>query len=178
MCPMNETVEPLSLARRPQAEARQGDFEGFFGSEYPALFGAMCLVTRDRYEAEEIVQEAFVRVWERWERVVRMDRPDGYLYRTAMNVFRRRRRRAGLALRKRIGWARPDETISAVEERDAAVRAMAELTDRQRAAIVLIDLLGYRSEEAARLLGVSASTVRNHAARAHAALRSTMGDDR
>ena len=44
-------------------------FEDFFGSEHARLFGALCLVTGDRHEAEEIMQDAFLRLWERWEQV-------------------------------------------------------------------------------------------------------------
>ncbi|MGE5460286.1 MAG: RNA polymerase sigma factor [Solirubrobacterales bacterium] len=154
------------------------DFEAFFEDEYPHLFGALCLVTRNRYEAEEIAQDAFLKVWERWDRVSEMESPAGYLYRTAMNAFRKRYRRALLALRSTLRITPADDGIEAVEARDATVRALAPLSDRQRAAVVLMDLLGYPSEEAARMLGVSASTVRNHASRAHAALKKTMGEDR
>ncbi|HEY5859013.1 MAG TPA: sigma factor, partial [Actinomycetota bacterium] len=72
----------------------QVPFEDFFKAEQHRLFGALCLLTHDRIEAEEIGQEAFVRVWERWDRVGVMADPTGYLYRVAMNLFRSRYRRA------------------------------------------------------------------------------------
>jgi RNA polymerase sigma-70 factor, ECF subfamily len=176
-------TEPLRLVRDTQeteqltAEGPR-DFEAFFEDEYPRLFGALCLVTRNRHEAEEIAQDAFLKVWERWDRVSEMDEPVGYLYRTAMNVFRKRYRRAALALKSTLGIIPTDDDIGAVDDRDATVRALAPLSDRQRAAVVLMDLLGYPSEEAARMLGVRPSTIRNHASRAHAALKKTMGEDR
>ena len=49
-------------------------FEEFFEGHRRQLFGALCLITGNRFEAEEITQEAFVRVWERWDRVAAMDR--------------------------------------------------------------------------------------------------------
>ena len=159
-----------------QARAEGGAaFEVFFENEYPDLFGALFLITRDRQEAEEIAQDAFLKLWERWDRVGEMDDPAGYLYRTAMNTFRKRYRRAKLALHRALSDAAVDDGIAAIDARDAVVRAMALLSKRQRAAVVLIDLLGYPSEEAARMLGVGASTVRSHASRAHAELRKTMG---
>jgi len=175
-------AEPLRLVKSPEGIGQvtvEGprDFEAFFEDENPRLFGALCLVTRNRHEAEEIAQDAFLKLWERWDRVGAMDDPTGYLYRTAMNAFRKRYRRAALALKATLGVIPSDDGIAAVDARDAAVRAMAPLTDRQRAAVVLLDLLGYPSEEAARMLGVSASTVRNHASRAHAALKKTMGEE-
>jgi RNA polymerase sigma-70 factor (ECF subfamily) len=81
-------------------------------------------------------------------------------------------------LKKTLRIIPSDDGIEAVDARDAAVRALAPLSDRQRVAVVLMDLLGYSSEEAARMLGVSASTIRNHASRAHAALKKTMGEQR
>ena len=104
-----------------------------------------------------------------------MDDPRGYLYRTAMNVFRSRYRRAMLALKRSTGAA-PTDDFAEVEARDATVRALATLSPRQRAAVVLTDLLGFRSDEAAKMLGIRASTVRMHASRAHAALKVTMTD--
>ena len=45
------------------------DFEEFFVETSARLFGGLCLVTGSRYEAEEIAQEAYARVWERWDDV-------------------------------------------------------------------------------------------------------------
>jgi hypothetical protein len=56
------------------------------------------------------------------------------------------------------------------------VRALAPLTPRQRAAVVLTYILGYTSDEAAELLGIRASTVRVLAGRGRAQLRETMGE--
>src|SRR2546426_1962398 len=130
-----------------------GAFEEFFAEERQALFGSIWLVTRDRGEAEEIVQEAFLKVWERWDRVRSMKDPTGYLFRTAMNLWRSRRRRAALAVRRVVRTASVYDGIADVDSRDAVIRALARLTPRQRAAIVLTDLLGFTSAEAARALG-------------------------
>jgi RNA polymerase sigma-70 factor (ECF subfamily) len=56
------------------------------------------------------------------------------------------------------------------------VRAMAPLTPAQRAAVVLVDVLGLNSEEAGEALGIRPSTVRVLAARGRAALRETWGE--
>ena len=146
-------------------------FESFFESEKSSLFRALCLVTRNRAEAEELTQDAFLRVFERWDQVRHMDDPTGYLYRTAMNAFRTWHRRAALGLKRTIGLTASDDPIAEVESEDVVVRALAPLSPRQRAAVVLVDLLGYSSEEAGRVLGIRAATVRTHAARAHSDLR-------
>src|SRR2546426_2135699 len=109
----------------PEAEVAEQprSFESFFEAEHAGLFGALCLVTGNRHEAEEIMQDAFLRLWERWDRVAGLDDPAGYLYRTAMNVFRKRYRRASLALRKGVAQAPGEDDLAAVEDRDVLVRA-------------------------------------------------------
>lgn len=174
---MNDPVHLVALPRAATTAALDVSFEDFFLRERTGLYGALCLVTRNRHEAEELAQDAFVRVLERWERVAVMDDPRGYLYRTAMNAFRSRYRRALLATKRTLGATRTDDVISEVDERDAVVRALAGLSPRQRASVVLTDLLGYDSKEAARMLGIRASTVRMHVSRAHALLKETMRDE-
>jgi len=153
-------------------------FEVFFESWHMPLYRALWLVARNRHEAEEVMQDAFVRVWERWDRVRQMERPEAYLFRTAMNLYRSRVRRALTALRRTIGSLPADDGIATVDERDAIVRAMGRLTPAQRAAVVLVDLVGMSSAEAAGALGVRPSTVRVLAARGRAILRDEMGDER
>ena len=148
----------------------------FFASEHARLFGALCLVTGDRSEAEEIMQDAFLRLWERWDRVSEVDDPSAYLFRTAMNVFRNRYRRAALALRKTISIATTEDALATVEDRDVVVRALRDLTPDQRAAVVLTGYLGLTSEEAGQVLGMRACTVRTLATRARAAIREKAGD--
>ena len=151
-------------------------FEDFFEQERDSLYRALWLVTRDRFEAEELTQEAFVRVLERWERISTMENPRAYLFQTAMNAFRTSYGRAVLAVKRTMNAPPADDSIWEVDERDAAVRALASLSPRQRASVVLTDMLGFGSDEAAHMLGIRASTLRVHLSRAHAALKETMSD--
>jgi RNA polymerase sigma-70 factor, ECF subfamily len=136
-------------------------FEAFYDRESRLLFRRLWLVTGNRAEAEELMQDAFLRVWERWDRVSRMDDPVGYLYRTAMNLFRKRYRRALLALRRSVGRASARDDFADAEARDTVRRVLATLPPRQRAALVLTEMLGFTPKEAADALGVKASTVRS-----------------
>src|SRR5262245_12854589 len=98
----------------------------------------MYLVVGDREEAEDLVQEAFVKVLERWATVQHMEAPTGYLYRTAMNSFRSRYRRTAMALRRiALLSPRPRNPFDDVELNADVRRALASLTPRQRAAVVL-----------------------------------------
>ena len=173
--------EPLRLADRPVEEDAQAmpeplSFELFFEREARTLFRRLCAVTGNSAEAEEIMQDAFLALWERWDRVSRMDDPTGYLYRTAMNVFRKRARRAVLAVRRAIAPAPDPAPFSQIDEQQDLVAALAGLTPRQRAALVLTDVLDFSSDEAGRALGIRPGTVRGLASRARDALRLEMGD--
>jgi RNA polymerase sigma-70 factor (ECF subfamily) len=145
-------------------------FEDFFAAEQHRLFGALCLITRDSHEAEEIGQEAFARLWERWDRVGSMVDPAGYLYRVAMNVARSRYRRARVAARRAMEWTGQD-AISEADDRDEVDRMLSALNRQQRAALVLTAMLGYSSDEAGDLLGMRGSTIRVLSTRARATLR-------
>jgi RNA polymerase sigma factor (sigma-70 family) len=134
-------------------------FEEFFEAEKDRLLRILCVITGSRSEAEDIAQESFTRLLERWDAVAMMDDRAGYLHRTAMNVFRSQYRRAAVALKRAVSVGPEEDVFQAVEDRDAAVRALASLTPRQRAAVVLTEALGYSGEETGRLLGIKASTV-------------------
>lgn len=173
---------PLEVAG---AEARR-TFEEFFERERVRLYRALYLLTGDGFDAEEIMQDAFLGVWSKWERVGRMEDPTGYLYRCSMNAFRSRSRRAARAARRILGlrpgevpfvlaYGASEDPFRTADDRDALVRAIRALTPRQRAALILIDLLDRSSAEAARALGVREATVRSLASQARAALRSSMG---
>jgi RNA polymerase sigma factor (sigma-70 family) len=136
------------------------EFEDFFAAEQRRLLRTLVLLTGNIEEAEEVMQDAFLAVWERWDRVGTMEDPTGYLYRTALNRHRSRMRRAVRAARRAVGQAHGGDLFAEADERDALARALAGLSSRRREAIVLTEVLGYGSPEAGRLMGVSDVTVR------------------
>jgi RNA polymerase sigma-70 factor (ECF subfamily) len=151
-------------------------FEEFYEANFRRVFTALCLVTRNRHEAEEVTQEAFLRVLERWDRVGTFDDPTGYVYTAAMNVFRSRYRRASLALRRALSIAPATDELAAVETHDEVLRLLQTLTPSQRAAVVLTALLDFSPEDAARMLGVKASSVRSLTTRARAHMKRKVVD--
>src|SRR5688572_19338912 len=165
----------------PAQEADAGEtapsFEEFYEATFRRLFTALCLVTGNRHEAEEVAQEAFVRVFERWDRVGMLEDPTGYLFRVSMNVFRSRFRRASLALRRELFLApATTDDLAAVETHDAVVRLLQGLDPKQRGAVVLTAILDYSAEEAGRMLGLRASSVRSLTTRARARMKHEVVD--
>jgi RNA polymerase sigma factor (sigma-70 family) len=159
-------------AERVEARAR---FDEFFEDEHEHLFKALYFVTGNSQDAEELMQDAFMKLWERWDQIERMSNPTGYLFRVALNGFRMRRRRAATALRKVTPVAEERDLFAEAEMRADVRRLLLGLTVRQRAALLLVDLLGYPSEQAARILRVRPSTVRALATQGRRALRAKEG---
>jgi RNA polymerase sigma factor (sigma-70 family) len=154
------------VARLPQAwqaaEAAMDaprTFESFFEDEMERLIRALSVITGSRAEAEDIAQDAFIRIYERWDQVKTMENPSGYLYRTALNRFRNETRRASQVVRRAVGLGPDRDVFEAVDDRDLAVKRLGTLPSRQRAALVLTEGLGFSGEETGRILGVKASTV-------------------
>ena len=145
----------------PRDAGSVAELEDFYDAEAQTLFRRLWLVTGNRSEAEELMQDAFLKVWERWERVEAMDDPVGYLYRTAMNLFRKRYRRAVMAVRRTIGLAPSRDDFADADDRETVRRMLSTIPPRQRAALVLTELLGFSPDEAGHALGVQASTVRS-----------------
>ena len=159
-------------AERVEKRAR---FDEFFEDEHERLFKALYFVTGNRQDAEELMQDAFMKLWERWDQIERMSDPTGYLFRVALNGFRMRRRRAATALRKHAPVTEEADLFAEAEMRADVQRLLLGLTQRQRAALLLVDLLGYPSEQAARILRVRPSTVRALATQGRRALRAKEG---
>lgn len=151
------------------------EFEDLYRTERTRLVTAMLLLTGRAGEAEDLAQEAFVRVYERWTQVREMESPVGYLYRTALNLHRKRLRRLLLELRHRSSHAADVHGAEVAEERLDTLRAIAALPLAQRQAVVLVDWLGFPASEAARLLGIEAPSVRGRLHRARLTLRRQVG---
>jgi RNA polymerase sigma-70 factor (ECF subfamily) len=152
-------IDERQKASRASGGSGPVTFEDFFYEEKDRLLRAMSVITGSRTEAEDITQDAFMRLFERWGSVATMDNPAGYLHRAAMNQFRSRYRRAAVTLRRAVAIGPDRDVFDEVDDRDLAIRALGSLPPRQRAALVLTEALGYSGEEAGRLLGVRATTV-------------------
>jgi RNA polymerase sigma factor (sigma-70 family) len=157
--------------------AQPATFEAFFDAERARLLRALYLLTGNRDEAEEVMQDAFIAVWERWNTVATMDDPTGYLFRTALNRHRSGLRRTARAARRVVGLAHGRDGFEEADARIAVAGALARLSPRRREAIVLTELLGYGSAEAGRIMGVADATVRRLAQDARTELRHSLEVD-
>lgn len=141
-----------------------------------ALAYALC---GDRALAEDLVAEAYARVWPKW-RDRQVDDLGPYLRRALVNLAHGRRRRRALERRelerRRVDWREGQHFETGVEERDRLWAALMRLPVDQRATIVLRHLEDLSEEDTAAVLGVRRGTVKSRLNRGLAALRAEMGD--
>jgi RNA polymerase sigma-70 factor (ECF subfamily) len=161
----------MAVMSEPVVGQRVEAFEDFFQAHYERLLRAMYLASGDRHEADDLAQEAFVRVYERWDRVRETDDPVGYLYRTALNARRSQLRRLAVAARKALRPDPPTDAHEAAEERHTVRRALDGLPNGQKEVVILVEWLEMTDLQAGRVLGISAGAVRTRLHRARAALR-------
>lgn len=115
--------------------------------------------------------DALAWAWEHREKLATMRNPAGYLYRVGQSAARRYRRRE---------VALPSVPVAMVDEALIDPRlpqALGALSSRQRAAVVLVHAHGYGLGEAAEVLGISVSALRNHIDRGLRHLRNSLEED-
>ena len=137
-------------------------------------------VCRDPDRAEDVLQEALVKLYLSWNRVRQEGREEAYARRIIVNAdtddrrrpWRRRRAHVPEDLLERL--AAP--TGPSVEDRSDLLSALRQLPAMQRRTVVLRYWLGLSVEETAAELGIRQGTVKSHAARGRAALRAVLGE--
>ena len=153
--------------------SRDLDFGEYFAARVQRFRRVAFAFCGDWHEAEDLVQAMFVQLYRRWRRV-RPATADAYARRILLNLFLAGRRTSA----REYVTSSPPETESP-PGRDSHVRldverALAELTPRQRAMIVLRFLEDLPVTEVATLLGVAEGTVKSQTARGVEALRAAL----
>ena len=155
----------------------EAEFSAYVAARRPQLFRTACLLCGDPHRAEDIVQDALVRLFAAWDRVSRMDNVDGYVRRIIVNAHYSDRRRPW----RRESAAEPAEIPLQpgfpVEDADAVRSALRSLPAGQRRVIVLRQIWNLTVEETAAELGISTGTVKSQSADAVAALRRALAPD-
>ncbi len=148
-----------------------GEFESWYRSEHPRIVASLAVTARDRDVALEVAAEAFVRAYERWDRVGAMERPGGWLHRTALNLLKRRLRRRRLEGELLSGTIVPIG-VGPTEVDVDLWRAVEALPDRTRTAVALRYVADLTEPEIAKAMGVSRGTVATLLSRG----RNSLGD--
>lgn len=155
------------------------DYVEFVEARQPVLRRIAYAVCRDDARAEDVLQEALVKLYLAWPRVAGSGREEAYARRIIVNADLDQRRRP---------WHRHRSSVP-IEQVDTAGRTGADTEDRlellaevrrlpamQRRTVVLRYWLGFSVEDTAAELSISQGTVKSHASRGLATLRARLGE--
>jgi RNA polymerase sigma-70 factor (ECF subfamily) len=158
----SEAVQALPLV--PEAAVRAVlSFDIFFEDNYRDVVGLAATLCGRRHVAEELAQEAFVRAYRRWDRIVGFDKPDAWVRRVVVNLAVSSLRRTAAEARAlaRLSQRRGDVVEFATSDSEfwRAVRAL----PRRQAQCLALHYYEDRSiEDIADVLAIDAATVRVH----------------
>jgi RNA polymerase sigma-70 factor (ECF subfamily) len=150
----------------------------FLHTSYPRLVAAVALASGSRPAAEDAVQEALLRAWERSEKKgEEIESLDGWVTTVALNLARSglRRRRSERRARSRLRTLTVGEPPTA--DRIDVDRALSTLPRRQREVAVLRYYLQLDTREVASALRIEEGTVKSTLSRARSALAEALGID-
>jgi RNA polymerase sigma factor (sigma-70 family) len=174
----------MSVPQRRRARARPLDpLEALHREHYAALVRLATLVLGDVGLAEQVTQDAFVKLQLRWGGLRRVDKAPAYLRSAVLNGARSQLRhhkvRDRHAGRRTVapGLATPESALLDHLTHDRVVAALRTLAPRQREALALRYYLDLPEAEMATAMGVSAGSVKVHLHRGIAALAKVLGDD-
>lgn len=170
--------EPSPLATPPGPALRtEGGFDAFYAACAPALVRQLHAMTGDLAEAQDCVQEACARAWQRWDRIGGYDAPEAWVRQVAWRLAVSRFRRTHTGLRATLRHGPPPDAPPMSPDRVALVAALASLSATQRRAVVLHHVVGLSVQEVADETGAPVGTVKARLSRGRVALAARLGDD-
>jgi len=175
---VNPPLTTSAILDHRQSQTATERLARLFDAHHERLFRLARRLSADREEARDLVQETFLRAARRPSSVPDGDQPgEAWLVRILVNLCRDRHRRAGVRTRVHEAMRRQSETThpeNAAVARATVHSALARLSPRRRAAIVLHEIEGMPAREVARLLGIAEVTVRWHLLAARRELASVL----
>lgn len=155
-------------------------FESLVSAHMRGAFSVAYRVLGNREDAEDLVQDAFIRLLERIDQFDARRRFRPWFYRIVVNLALNARRRGDVRATEtlpphvRATTSPPDEGAARAELRERLEAALAELPERQRTIVQLMELEGFSSAEVAEVVGLADGTVRWHLHQAREALRQAL----
>jgi RNA polymerase sigma-70 factor (sigma-E family) len=143
-----------------------GDLRSLYESQRGSLVRLASLLLREHSDAEEVVQDAFVKAYVRWRRVRDPDKALAYLRSAVLNGARSRLRHLRVVERTAPvaapSGAPADAGVLAQEEHDQMIAALRSLPARQRECLALRYYLELSEAEIATTLGIAQGSVKTH----------------
>jgi RNA polymerase sigma-70 factor (ECF subfamily) len=152
------------------------EFTEFYNASFRRLVGQLYAMTGDHAEAQDSVQEAFIRAWEHRRKLDRDGAPEAWVRLTAWRIAMSRWRRARSGLRLLSAQPAPPAVAGPDPGRVALMAALRQVPAEQRRVLVLYHLCDLTIEQIAAETGTSAGTVKSRLARGRANLAGLLHD--
>ena len=152
------------------------DFDAFYRDTSRRLVRYAYGLTGDPVEAQDLVQEAYARAWQRWRRLSGYEEPEAWLRLVVSRLSADRWRRLGVRRSRAAADPPPAPAAPPSEDTVLLVRAMRTLPAAQRRALTLYYLLDRSVGQIAAETGVSSGTVKSWLSRGRAGLAAQLGD--
>ena len=169
--------ETLALGRVASSRSRGTTLTEVFELSYRRLVVQMYAVVGNYAEAEDLVQEAFVRASAAGGRFRRVDNPEAWLRRTAINLHRNRWRKLSNFNRVRPRLEVPPPDLPGLDDHLTVIESLRQLPDSQREVLALHYLADLPVLEVAELLGVPEGTVKSRLMRGREALAALLSEE-
>ena len=153
-------------------------FDEFYLISRPRLLRQMAAMTGSAEQAADVLQEAYVRAWQRWRRVSRLDNPEAWVRTVAWRVAVSQHRRTLVATDKARRLFGPAEVIAQPPPSDEVIdvrAALRLLSPEHRRTLVLYEMCGLSVPQVAAETGVAEGTVKSRLSRARTALEALLG---
>ncbi len=152
------------------------EFDAFYEGSARRLIGQVYAMTGDLAEAQDLVQEAFVRAWDKGRRLDSVDNPEAWVRTVAVRLATSRWRRTRTAVKAYRKHGVDADTPAHSPDHVALVDALRKISEEQRVAIVLHHLCDLSVEQVAHETGAPAGTVKARLSRGRAALATLLAE--
>jgi len=146
-------------------------FDAFYAGTNRRLLHQMYAMTGNLADAQELVQEAYARAWQRWSTVSTYDDPQAWVRTVAWRLAASKWRRAKTAMAAMVRHGAPEDTPEPSIDNVALVAALKQIPEAQRRAIVLHHLCDLSVEQVAAETKQPVGTVKAQLSRGRAALK-------
>ena len=151
-------------------------FDAFYAGTNRRLLHQMYAMTGNLADAQELVQEAYARAWQRWSSVSAYEDPQAWVRTVAWRLAASKWRRAKTAMAAMVRHGASEDTPEPSIDNVALVAALRQIPEAQRRAIVLHHLAGRSVAEVAHEVGAPEGTVKARLSRGRAALAELLAD--
>jgi RNA polymerase sigma-70 factor (ECF subfamily) len=150
------------------------DFDGFYVASRNRILAQLTALIGDQGEAQDCLQEAYARAWQRWSKVGRYDDPAAWVRTVAVRLANNRWRRSRNSALAWIRHGPPTEQPAPTDDAMLLVAALRRLPESQRRALVLYYLGDMAIEQVAQETNAPVGTVKARLARGRTALAAAL----